>query len=322
MPRVSVPCRVDLAGGTLDIWPLSQLFSQGCTVNVAVSAFVELEGSFQKGEFTFQKGKEVEHFTHLSSVLRSSYGLYGQLFQALEVEGFYCHILKEPPPGSGLGASSALLLGLYILIHWLREEPLDRDRGIQLLKDVEVRHLGYPTGMQDYLPGWEGGVLRITYPPGSFQVKKLTFPREWQENLSFYYTGIPHHSGALNWQIVKKVIEGDEQTTKGLNAIADIASMMAEKWDALSPKDLGVLMDEEWQERKTLDPAIAPDELLDLEEVFKEMGVWGIKAAGAAGGGTLILIHPKKIKKKLYATHGQKGAFLDIQLYEKGFVVW
>ena len=36
-------CRVDLAGGTLDIWPLGLFHREACTVNVAVDLAVTVE---------------------------------------------------------------------------------------------------------------------------------------------------------------------------------------------------------------------------------------------------------------------------------------
>ena len=37
---ITAPSRADIAGGTLDIWPLAFLFPDACTINVAVDAGV------------------------------------------------------------------------------------------------------------------------------------------------------------------------------------------------------------------------------------------------------------------------------------------
>ena len=40
--RVAAPCRADLAGGTLDIWPIGLLHPGALTVNMALPVEVEL----------------------------------------------------------------------------------------------------------------------------------------------------------------------------------------------------------------------------------------------------------------------------------------
>ncbi len=40
---VESPCRADLAGGTLDIWPLGMLHPGSVTVNAAIPVMVRLE---------------------------------------------------------------------------------------------------------------------------------------------------------------------------------------------------------------------------------------------------------------------------------------
>ena len=41
--RVECPCRADLAGGTLDIWPLGMLHSGSVTVNAAIPVTVRMD---------------------------------------------------------------------------------------------------------------------------------------------------------------------------------------------------------------------------------------------------------------------------------------
>ncbi len=43
--RATAPCRADLAGGTLDIWPLGLLHRNALTVNIAIPVRVTLEVS-------------------------------------------------------------------------------------------------------------------------------------------------------------------------------------------------------------------------------------------------------------------------------------
>ena len=40
--RVVAPCRADLAGGTLDIWPVGLMHPESLTVNMALPVLVEL----------------------------------------------------------------------------------------------------------------------------------------------------------------------------------------------------------------------------------------------------------------------------------------
>ena len=46
MIKVKSPTRVDLAGGTLDMWPLYNFVKGATTVNVAIDIFTEVELEF------------------------------------------------------------------------------------------------------------------------------------------------------------------------------------------------------------------------------------------------------------------------------------
>src|SRR3970282_2237946 len=117
--RVVVPNRVDIAGGTLDIYPLYLLIGDAMTVNAAVA--VRSEGTvrpYRRGAARLFSGN-----FGIAAVAADTHGFplggkMGLLSRALRhfpaVSGVEIRVRNEAPGGSGIGASSALLVALML----------------------------------------------------------------------------------------------------------------------------------------------------------------------------------------------------------------
>src|SRR5512140_3609506 len=273
--RVVVPNRVDIAGGTLDIYPLYLLVGDAMTVNaaVAVRSGVAITAADTHG---FSLG-----------------GKMGLLARALRhfpaVSGVEIRVCNEAPVGSGIGASSALLVALMLAAGKLTGTACRRDETARAAMEIEAAHLKSLTGRQDHMAALRGGLQGIRFSPGRVDVRRLSpggpSGRMLRDHAFLAHTGIAHHSSDVNWRMIRGAIDGDGMVLRKFRGIAALAR---DAWDAVSaadPRGTGAAIAAEWAIRKTLAPGVSTagvEELLpDLR--FRRL-VSGAKLCGAGGG--------------------------------------
>lgn len=160
----TAPNRIDLAGGTTDIYPLYLFMEGGCTVNIAitVSSRVTVTGlsGAQIRLISQDLGMQQEASSPAELSLAGPLGLLARVVQALVPEGgVELHAQNQAPPGSGLGASSALLVAaIRALLAW-RGKQLSPAEIVRLAANIETATIGVPTGTQDYIAAMYGGGL-------------------------------------------------------------------------------------------------------------------------------------------------------------------
>jgi D-glycero-alpha-D-manno-heptose-7-phosphate kinase len=304
-------CRVDLAGGTLDLWPLGLLHPDSCTVNVAIDLPVTVAlRRRREGYELIQDGQRLESAT-LDELARTEEGrLAGLVGGFLELPPAVIEFASASPRGGGLGASSALVVAFLAAGGaFLGKPAADVHRVAAVARDLEAQLMGLPTGIQDHYPGLLGGALELTYPPGGHRVATLVADLEaLGDSLVVAYSGQSHFSAGANWQIVRRRLEAEPETTELLGGIGRVARQLS---GALSTGDLpavGRLLSEEWAQRRRLAEGISTSRLEELLAAGLAAGAWGGKACGAGGGGSLVLLAPPKARRAVVGALESLGA--------------
>ena len=290
--EVTAPCRADLAGGTLDIWPLGLLQDDAVTVNVAIPVLVRVQVSTDA-----PRGKVIHHVAGLAARVLTHDQAHTGLTAAVAFHfaphgGIRIEVLEQAPVGSGLGGSSAYAVALARALLALKGDLMEDHRLVATLRDLEARVLGTPAGTQDYWAALEGGVLAVHVVPGGEEVERLPVDEVWVgERLSVFFTGIVHHSGRVNWQIYRRRIEEDAGTVEALGAIGRAASRCREALRAGDAAAVGAAIASEWEARRKLAPEVCPPDLAHMIDAAYGAGALAVKAGGAGGGGSLLFWH-------------------------------
>src|SRR5205085_7560648 len=130
MKKVTVraPVRADLAGGTLDLWPL-YLFHPGArTVNVAISYHAESEvvetgdGAIEINLTDQQYKKRYESVAELAADPKAA--LIHRALEHFHLTGIRITTRTDAPRGSGLGGSSALTITLVRALSEIARSPV------------------------------------------------------------------------------------------------------------------------------------------------------------------------------------------------------
>lgn len=291
--RWRIPVRIDLAGGTLDLWPIYALLGGGCTVNAAIDLWIGLEASFGGETHAIESADLGLSFkgTEWPQLAPPGLSWVWRVLSAAPRRPDFLRIKSPVPKGSGLGVSSCLGVGLLGMAMGI-EAGEELAAQIPLLRDLEAQELQTPTGWQDYYPAALGGCLALHWGPTQ-RWETLTPHPELLEDLLVFYTGQPHHSGATNWEAYKRFIEGDATTREALKDIASIAGEMA----SAVPKDpaaVGELLEREGAARVCLSPFVETEAMRAVRGRGKREGWFsGMKPCGAGGGGCCVLVVKK-----------------------------
>lgn len=305
------PTRVDLAGGSFDLWPLGLLVEGAQTLNVAISLLAEA---------TLERTPLQEMHLH-SEDLAASYAWHpGQSAGAMSLLERYCSALgvtsgwrlstrSGSPAGAGLGGSSALSVAVAKLLAAASGQRLDDERLVEICRDVEAQELGIPTGIQDFWASVRGGVLRLRYQPGRVTVEPVAVSLpELASRLVVAYTGVSRISGKANWELFKRVIEREPQAVDALKGLAEAACEMGRALEAGDWDAAGEAMALEMRHREKLAAQIVTPEIAALLSAAKGAGSIGGKVCGAGGGGCVAFLAKKGYKEAVIRALTAMGA--------------
>jgi D-glycero-alpha-D-manno-heptose-7-phosphate kinase len=292
--EASAPTRIDLAGGTLDIWPLSLMVQGAITVNVAVELRARARISPRRDGSVVIVSRDRKVRVARKLPLRPE-GTGGPLSLLVRLAGafvpdggFTLTTGAEAPAGSGLGGSSALGIATGAALSLFTGARLSRDALLRRVMNVEAAEIATPTGNQDYLAALNGGLAAYHHGFDGTVREAMAIPGGLEERLVLAYTGEPRGSGFSNWDVYRRAIEGEARTVKGLG---EVARATRELRAALFAGDLdatGRLLGEEGRLRYRLAPSLATPTLLRAGAAARAAGAVGVKVCGAGGGGCLI----------------------------------
>ncbi len=292
--QATAPTRIDLAGGTLDIWPISHLIEDAVTVNLAVQlkahAVVTPRRDGRLEIRSVDRARTVLHELPLTvSAFRGPLSWLVRLVDAFAPGiplSLSCR--AEAPAGAGLGGSSALGIAVGAALAGATGERLSKDALLRRVMNLETREIGVPTGNQDYLAALWGGLAGYQHRLDGVARQPLPHATELSSRLVLAYTGQPRQSGFSNWDMFRRFVEKDAATTRRMEKIAQLARSMR---DALLAGDLdetGRLLGEEGRLRYSLAPSVATDALRAADGAARRAGALGAKVCGAGGGGCMV----------------------------------
>lgn len=323
----SAPTRIDLAGGTIDIWPL-YLFHPGAqTLNAAISlrAHVRLDARSDERVALVSEdtGKQVEVDAADTLAADQTLPLLGRLAHAFGARGITVTTRGESPAGAGIAGSSALNVAVCGALARWAGHPADQEALIEIAKNVEAQVIKVPTGLQDYRPAMYGGVAALELGvDGLRRVPLDVEPRELERRLVLCYTGEPRNSGTNNWDIMKRHIDGDPEVFDGFERIRDTAAAMRTAlargdWDETARH-----LAREWDNRKRLAPGVTTPAIDALLNRARAAGAQAGKVCGAGGGGCLFcLVPPERTAAVRDALAAGGASLLDFRIETDGLRV-
>jgi D-glycero-alpha-D-manno-heptose-7-phosphate kinase len=327
----SAPTRVDLAGGTIDIWPLYLFHPGATTVNFALSllASVRLETRDDQRIIleSRDRGVRVETTVANLDVLARDEELemVSKMVHFFHPEvGFHLVTNSEAPAGAGISGSSALAIALIGALNRLVGNRYEERKFITLAANIETTVIKVPAGFQDYYPAFYGSASCIHFRPDGISREHLSVDEdELERRFAICYAGEPRLSGINNWDIFKRHIDGDTDLFEIFEHIRDAAThmraaLLAGDWTAV-----GEVMRKAYPNRKRLAPGITTPHMDRLVEKALANGAEAAKVCGAGGGGCIAFLCGEGRKQDVeQALAAEAGAeVLNWKVSRKGLVV-
>lgn len=307
---VKSPTRVDLAGGTLDLWPLYNFVNGATTVNVAIDIYTEAILTPLSGSIIELKSSDInleKTYKNLKDCLEDSDPrlslLQAQIRFWKPQAGFRLETRSESPIGGGLGGSSSLTVSiLKAFEQWLGPTFKTVHDLVRVAHNIEAEVLNTPTGTQDYYPAASGGINILNYSSTGIEQKVLSLDdTDLQKNFLLVYTGKAHHSGLNNFEVLTRAVQKDKDTLlalKELKKVAEITAQVVQDGPQAQSTQLPDLFKQEFSARVRLAKAFTSPEIEKLAEVSLRNGAKAVKICGAGGGGcVLVWVDPKNRQK-------------------------
>jgi len=327
----SAPPRVDLEGGTIDIWPLYLFHPGATTVNFALSlpARCHIETRDDGRIILESRDRKIAFETHLSALedllLEERLELVSKLVHFFKpTTGFHLVAESSVPAGAGLGGSSALAIACIGALNRLVGNRYEERKFVTIAANVESTVIKVPAGFQDYYPPLFGSVSCIHFNAEGIQREKLNVnTAELERRIAICYTGEPRLSGINNWEIYKRHIDGDSELFELFEAIRDSArnmreALIADDWDRVAE-----VMKQAYPVRKRLAPTITTPQMDLLVAKALANGAEAAKVCGAGGGGCIAFFcsagRRADVEAALAAEEGVE--VLDWKISHEGLVV-
>ncbi len=336
--RARAPLRLGLAGGGTDLSPFCDQHG-GAVLNATIDRFayahvypndkacVVFRASDVNEEETFAPDADLP--------IRQGLSLH---------KAVYARIMKEHlggvgipltlsttvdvPAGSGLGASSALVVALIAAFRSALQLPLGEYDVARLAFEIERVDLGLAGGRQDQYAAAFGGLNYIEFlPQERVIVNPLRIRRdvlnEFESSLVIAFTGQSRRSDAIIKEQVSGLASLNSETLANMHALKRDATEMKVALLSGDIRRVAEILGHSWTAKKRTAPGVSNASVEDMHAVAMNAGAWAGKVSGAGGGGFLMLMtDPENRYRLISALNAAGGQASAVKLTFDGAEGW
>ncbi len=293
------PLRVSFVGGGTDIAAYYRTHGGGAVVNAAIDKYVHIivnpkfDGRVRVSYSQTENVETAEEVRH--PLVREALKLLG-IRNGVEIVS----VSDIASTGTGLGSSSAFLVGLLHALHaWLGEKVTPRILAEESVK-IEREIVGDPGGKQDqYIAAFGGLQFMAFHPDDRVDVYPIRVPREVRERLErsllLFYTGNGRNGAPiLKGQIDRMALNGEYY-----DQMRQLAYDLCRDLEAGHVDRLGEYLHRNWVCKRSLHQGISTPAIDETYERARAAGALGGKITGAGGGGFLLLFAPLEVHEAI-----------------------
>lgn len=298
--RARAPLRISFGGGGTDVAPYvndrgSQIIN--ATINRYAyitlvpngSNLIRLQSLDYGDTVTYSIDDEIPPFNYQMDLAK---GVIRRLNVHQLRTGFDLYTHTDCPPGSGLGASSTMVVALLgAFDRWL-QLGLTRYEVAQLAFDIERHDLQIKGGKQDHYAAVFGGFNFMEFKGDYALVNPLRILPEWSSELEYSlvlaYTGQSRFSSDIISDQIENYEHQQPRALAAMDQTKAIASAMKECLLKGEFTTFGNKLHEAWLVKKQISDKISTPEIDVLYEAVRQAGALGGKVSGAGGGGFMF----------------------------------
>ncbi len=296
--RARTPLRISFAGGGTDVSPFPET-EGGAVLSATIDRYVL--GSLAAHGDSHLRIESRDYGVSLQLAPGEGFEFDGNLDLVKAVlrrgwregpNGYGMILSSSAPPGSGLGASSAMVVTVVAMLNEYYGMPMGEYEVAHLASMIEREDMKIAGGLQDYYAAAFGGFNYIEF--GEQVVVNPLRVRDYiigelEMNLVLCFTGGTRRSDHIISDQTERYTRSETDTLKGLREQKDLALAMKTALLKGRLDDFGWLLGQAWEAKKRMSPRITTPLIDEIYEVARKNGAAGGKVTGAGGGGFMLL---------------------------------
>ena len=287
--------RLSLAGGGTDVEPYSSRFGSEI-LNFTIDKFITSE-VITSSNNKFSLSINGENNSIFVNKLRDQIQKWLPKMKKKEIDGLEVQINSPVRPGSGLGASSAMVVATITLLNEYLCLDLDKLEIAKQALFLERQGMQIEGGFQDQFSASFTGFNHISYYNNTFSINHLSlrpdFINLFNSSLIVVDLGIDRKGEDIIREQTERVTRSNKKTIEALHRQKFLVGQMKTSLLEENIERLGELLEIAWQTKKMFSPRISNKRIDFLHEQFMSNGAYGMKVSGAGGGGHVFaLINP------------------------------
>lgn len=335
--RARAPLRLGLAGGGTDLSPYCDEHG-GAILNATIGRYAYAHLSFRRDHQLCFSAHDVqqEDLIPLVAELPLDRGLI--LHRAVHnrmvrdylrgrVPALTVTSTVDAPPGSGLGASSALVVALVEAYRSAFSLPLGRYDVARLAFEIERIDLALAGGRQDQYAAAFGGVNFMEFLPGDRVIVNPlrispSYLCEFEASLIVCFTGESRASAIIQDQ-VKAATGHDRSALDAMHQLKADAIDMKQALLGGNIRHVAEILNRSWQAKRKTSKSVSNAKVEEIFELGMKNGAVAGKVSGAGGGGFLMFMTDPEHRYRLVSALNGNGAITaPVQFTEGGAESW
>jgi D-glycero-alpha-D-manno-heptose-7-phosphate kinase len=334
--RARAPLRLGLAGGGTDLSPYCDQHG-GAILNATIGRYAYAHLSFRRDHQLCFSAHDVdqEDSMPLAAELPLDQGLL--LHRAVHnrivrdylrgrIHAITVTSTVDAPAGSGLGASSALVVALVEAYRAAFNLPLGRYDVARLAYEIERIDLGLAGGRQDQYAAAFGGMNYMDFLPGDRVIVNPlrvsnSFLCEFEASLIVCFTGASRASAIIQDQVKAATEHGD--ALEAMHQLKSDALDMKQALLAGNIRHIAEVLNRSWQAKRRTSKSVSNSKVEEIFELGMKNGAVAGKVSGAGGGGFLMFMTDPELRYRLVTALNDYGvAASPVQFTVGGAEAW
>lgn len=307
------PLRISFVGGGSDNL-INQKDFEGKVLSTTINKFVYLcvNKKFDNNiRFSYSITENVSRSFKLHHPIARNVLKHFKISNGLEISS----IADIPSSGSGLGSSSAFLVGLINCLNSYKNKTMSKKDLAKLACNIELIKMRQPIGMQDQYSAAYGGFNSMIFKNNKVIVNKFLLNNErlkkFEESLVLVSTNKTRDANTIlrNVKNIKNI--------KSLKEIVNLVDIFKYELCYGDINNLGRILHESWIKKKELSRNVSNNYLDSIYIYALKQGALGGKLLGAGGGGFFLFFINKNYKKN-FLNKMKKFNIVDFNFYNLG----
>lgn len=336
--RSKAPLRLGLSGGGTDLSPYCDIYG-GSVINATINMFVHCTiEQIGDGTISFHATDINESFT---SKNKSRFDLDGDLclhkavynrivldFNNGQPLSIKVVTYSDAPAGSGLGASSTLVVALIKGFTEYLNLPLGEYDIAHLAYEIERLELKWDGGKQDQYAAAFGGFNFIEFYKNDRVIVNPLNLKHWiinelESSIVLYFTGKSRVSADIISEQNKNTSSVHKSPLESMHKIKLLSKKTKEALITGEIRSLANILNDSWFHKKNTSTKISNKKIDETYNKAMHSGALAGKISGAGGGGFMFfLVDPIDRSKLINKLNSLGGKVYNFQFVTDGMKGW